>query len=282
MDWKSLWHEHKVFIRNVGIGAAVYLVFLTYTQNLAAKAQTLAVRNTRKEAELRDQERRLENVEGTEKGRLSALSEELEPKILGRILWNLSPSRRVKKDAKNRYLSFTEKRREATIAITNAAQARNTRIPSKFGFLAESKEGLVDEHCYRLDVTERVLVLLLNAGIQSIERVEQKKSIYEKLPFGEDKTRYLCQIPVHLDCTMSPRLFPTILNEFQKPGQFLEVTEFRQLRDGRSKTGLVRLSITISAMIVTDKVADGRKVRKSGKKSGRFGKGRYKRFGRRR
>jgi hypothetical protein len=285
MDWKVIWHTHKVFIRNVGIGAAVYLVLLTYTQSLAADAQKLSVKNTRMDQKLRQTEQGLKTVEGAEKGRSEALSQDLEPKILGRLLWNLSSKRRVKKDAKNRYLSFTEKRRETTLAISAAAQARNTRVPKKFGFLAESKEGLVDEHCFRLDITERLLVLLLESGVQSIDRVEQKKPLYEKLPFGEEKPRYLCQIPVRLDCTIAPRTFPKILAEFQKPGQFLEVTEFRQQRDGRSKSGLIKLTMTISAMLVTDKVGDGSKVRKGGGKGtrpSRFGGSRFKRFGRRR
>ncbi|MDF1664584.1 MAG: hypothetical protein P1V97_22690 [Planctomycetota bacterium] len=284
MDWKSIWHTHKVFIRNVGIGTAVYLVLLSYTQSLAVDAQNLSRRNTAEARKLKKIESDLERVEGKEKGREN-YSKELEDDVLQRILWKLSPEKTVKKSVKNRYLDFARIRAKTIKAINEKSleRGKGELLPRDFGFIS-SKDDVhkVDEHCYRLDITERVLVFLYenetDSRLRPNVRIEQKKANFEKLPAKDGTDRYLGQIPIRFTMTISPSVFPGLLAEFQREGQFLEVTEFSQKRDGRSKTGHVSLVFTVSAMITVNKLPKGNKVKKrrGGGSSARFGR-RYRR-----
>lgn len=284
MDWKSIWHAHKVFIRNVGIGTAVYLVLLSYTQSLAVDAQNLSRRNTAEARKLKKIESDLERVEGKEKGREN-YSKELEDDVLQRILWKLSPEKTVKKSVKNRYLDFARIRAKTIKAINEKSleRGKGELLPRDFGFIS-SKDDVhkVDEHCYRLDITERVLVYLYknepDSRLRPNVRIEQKKANFEKLPSKDGSERYLGQIPIRFTMTISPSVFPGLLAEFQKEGQFLEITEFSQKRDGRSKVGHVNLVFTVSAMITVNKLPKGNKVKKrgGGRSNPRFGR-RYRR-----
>lgn len=281
MDWKSIWHTHKVFIRNVGIGTAIYLVLLSYTQSLAVDAQSLSRRNTAEARKLKKIESELERVEGKEKGREN-YSKELEGDVFKRLLWKLSPDKKVKKGAKNRYLDFARIRAKTIKAINEKSleRGKGELRPAEFGFISSKDDAhKVDEHCYRLDITQRILIFLYqnepDGTLRPNVRIEQKKASFEKLPEKDGETRFLGQIPIRFNVTLSPSLFPALLAEFQKEGQFLEITEFSQKRDGRSKTGHVTMAFTVSAMVVVNKLPKGNKIKK------RRGSGGSARFGRR-
>lgn len=284
MDWKSIWHTHKVFIRNVGIGTAVYLVLLSYTQSLAVDAQNLSRRNTAEARKLKKIESDLERVEGKEKGREN-YSKELEGDVLKRILWKVAPEKTVKKAVKNRYLDFARIRAKTIKAINEKSleKGKGQIRPGDFGFI-NSKDDIhkVDEHCYRLDITERVLIYMFknepDSRLRPNVRIEQKKATFEKLPAKDGAERYLGQIPIRFTMAITPSLFPGLLAEFQKEGQFLEITEFSQTKVGNSKSGQVNLVFTVSAMITVNKLPKGNKVKKrrGGRSGSRFGR-RYRR-----
>lgn len=258
MDLQDIWHNHKVFIRNVGGGAAVYLLLMWYTIHVSDQAQALAQKNDQLQKRYRGMEQQLRNVEGLEKGRSAALEESVEPKVLGAVLWSLPAERAVAKDAANRYLAFAGKRRQASFAIKSAAEERNVPIPADLGFLNESNDALVDEHLVRLHVTERLIVALIKAGAGRIASVAQAEATARRLPFAaEEQAKFLQRIPVRVECLISPEKVSAVLTEFQKRESFLEISEYELERESRSKTGEVKLTLTMTATILRDEIGEG-------------------------
>lgn len=257
MDFQDFWHEHKVFIIQVGVGAAIYLVLTFVSQGMAAEANDLARRNDRRISNVIETENSLKNKEGIEKGRTEALQGNLEPQIFTRLIWTLNSQRVVPKDAGNRYILFTAKRREAKLKMRDAAKFDNIPLPKTYGFLNEANEDLVDEHLVRLDVTENLVITLIKGGANKIFRVSQGKTSYDPLIFAQGDAKFLRRLPVSIECEIESNKIPAVLEAFQNSGKFLQVDGFEILK--RNKAKGQRLLMTVSALTLSnsDQVGKG-------------------------
>jgi len=252
MDFQGIWHEHRDFILKVGVGALVYTLLIGYAIQVADEAQAAALKNERSLRKYREIEEALANVEGREKGRSESLAKVVEPQALGMLLWKLAPKKQLKGNEANRYLAFTEKRRRASLAIRAVARERNVPLPKSFGFLAKEDEALIKEHLVRLDLTESVLVALLQNGATKILGVRQLAPADEKLPLKwRDKSR-LRRIPMLITVEGPPALLPKTFAGFRKPGRFVELLSFRVEQARRRSGERLRMELTISVMVLSE------------------------------
>ena len=64
MNWQVFWHDHKLFLRNVGVGAVLYVTLMYYADSLGAQGAQLARSNERLQDSLLESEEKLRSVEG--------------------------------------------------------------------------------------------------------------------------------------------------------------------------------------------------------------------------
>lgn len=248
MDLQSIWHTHKIFIRNVGVGALVYVGLTVWTLNRADEAALLAQRNDRKLQQLTEAEKALRSVEGIEKGRRNDLEERVQKELLDVLCWQLPAERGVDPAAKNPYLAYTEKRKQATLAIRDKARDRNVNLPGTFGFLAEANEALVEEHLIRAHATEELVTTMLELGATEIRRVGQPDSVFQALPFAVEGKKFLRLMPISVEAVGPPAMATEALARFQKKGRFVEVMTFKADRAPRSKGELTRVQLTVAPL----------------------------------
>lgn len=271
MDLEALWQEHKQFVIKVAAGALVLLIGNGWASSVQGEADRLVRTNVTAQGDLVSMMESLQGAEGRERGRSEALEQRLAPAIQEAILWKPDPAFALPAGSKNPGIFYAGAASKAAGKVDEAAGSFHADVPrdaSGLGFPGNVDEGKVVEVLAQVDVTERLVRMLIHAGVRRVSTVQPGDVRYG--PLGEQKKageegdgkpeRHLRLIPVKVVFTGSALDLAKVLGEVQTPGSFMEVVECQVQRESDKPGAAVEIALELQAITIVDQLPASAKV----------------------
>ena len=254
MDLEAIWQAHKPFIIKVGVGALVFLIVNAYQGSVLTQANALSNSAGSAESDLMALVEELQGAEGREKGRAENLDERLEPAVLDAILWRADQDLRLPEGENSPLLYYTKSLQTALSRIKQAAANWSADVPRDakgLDLATEVAEHEVPEALAQIDVVQRLVQRLLDAGVRTVQGINLGDPRYSPL---EGLGGHLRALPIDVDFEANTRVLARVLAEVQVAGSFLELTGCEIQREGK---GPVRVHLELQALSRVDAPPEG-------------------------
>ncbi|MEZ6183858.1 MAG: hypothetical protein R3F62_02485 [Planctomycetota bacterium] len=275
MDLEAIWQTHKPFIIKVGVGALLFAILAWYQGSVTASAVALERSNAGNEGKLVAKLNDLEGAEGLEKGRHAALDKDLKPAVLGVLGWTSDPEFVLPQGDRSPRLFYAAAVTKAVERVSDAAATWNAEVPrdaASLGLPVEVDDALVPEALARLDVIERVVRILLDAGVRRISDLRPEQVAYVS-PQGLGG--HLRAVPFEVSFSGGPSVLQKALKGLTEEGSFVEVLGCRVERTGEGPQAGVEVTLSAQALALVDAIPEAAKSQTQS--SGGGGRGRRRR-----
>ena len=282
MDLEAIWQTHKPFIVKVGAGALVFAILGWYQSSVTAGAQRLERTSVSLEGDLVGKLNDLEGAEGLEKGRNTALAKDLRPSVLGVVGWTGDSEFALPKGDRPA-LFYAGAVQAAERRLLEAASTWNAEVPRNaqaLGLPSEVEDAMVVETLARLDVSERVIRMLMDAGVRQVSGFVPQEVTYESPP---GLGGHLRAIPFEVTFAGGPSVLGKVLRQLTEEGSFVEIVSCRVERTGDGPTAGVEVLLTAQALSLVDTIPEQATAKSTDSGRSRRGRrrGRRRAFGRR-
>mgnify|MGYP001301028390 CR=1 FL=1 len=276
MDLEAFWQTHKRFVVKVAAGALVLLIGNGWQSSVQGEADKLLRGNLSAQGDLVSMIESLQGAEGLERGRAEALAQRLAPAIQEAILWKPDAAYQLPKADKSPALFYTSAASKAASKVGDAAATFHADVPRDtrgLGLPSEVEEGKVVEALAQVDVTERLVRMLIHAGVRRVGAVQPGEVRYASLgqgqpAEGEEKPagsgRHLRMVPVRVGFAGSALDLGKVLSEVQTPGSFLEVVECQVQRESDKPGAAVEITLDLQALSVVEELPASAKLDEAG------------------
>lgn len=265
MDLEAFWQTHKKFVIKVAAGALVLLVGNGWQSSVQGVADRMVRQNASAQNDLINMIEALRGAEGLERGRAEALEQRLAPAIQEAILWKPDASYQLPPGDKSPALFYASAASKAARKVEDAAATFHADVPRDakgLGLPSEVEEGRVSEALAQVDVVERLVRLLIHAGVRRVTSVQPGEVLYGAL--GGEGTpaggRHLRQVRAKVSFLGSTADLAKVLAEVETPGAFMEVVECAIERESDKPGAGVRVTLELQALSVVSELPAAAKV----------------------